>query len=418
MPRQLPAGFTFTEGIPDERYSEWLDRWLGQFGTPPGGMPEVVDFYRENYPAERAIAIADQDGYVATNTSLHRDLVVPGGATVPVAACTGGSCHPTLARQGLMRATLDRLHERAQEEGKALCVGGVSEWPIYRRFGYGPATWYDSVEIDIKRARLRPDTPGREIRPRRVSGAEARQLAEQIYTRATAAPGEVVPPSTFWKRLEEDNLELEQMLALAGMGGPRHCVVIEDRAFVSYRLIPEWTDEQAPVNIVHVIDFIAVDAEAAAAMWWFLFSIDMAAQLHLWRLPVDDPIRWWVVDARWIRGRRKDGLWLRPIDLPRLLESRTWARDGALTLTVHDTQGFTTGTYRLEVEAGQGRCRRVSGEPDLELDVSALGAILLGGTSATSMAKAGVIKATDPRHLWQWDTMATPEVAPFVNYWF
>ncbi|MEV0401538.1 GNAT family N-acetyltransferase [Actinoallomurus sp. NPDC050550] len=421
MSPTLPAGFGMVEGVPEERYQEWLDCWLGAFGSPPGADEAMVGFYRRTHPPERAIAIYDDGGYVATNTSLHRDFVLPGGATVPMAACTGGSCHPTLTRRGLMSVTLDRLHRRAAEEGKALCAGGVSEWPIYRRFGYGPATWYDSVEIDVRRTRLRDDVPGEGVRPRRVEGAEAREVARRVYTRqAATTPGEVVPPDCFWDRLAMDpgSPELEMMLALSGPGGPRHCAAIGDRGLVSYRIMPDWTDEQAPNNVLQVIDFLAADDETAGALWRHLFSIDMIGEIHVWRLPVDDPLRWWAVDARWIRTRPKDGMWLRLIDVPRLLSARTWSADGALTLRVHDDQGYAEGTYRLEAGAGTGSCARDTATPDLEMDVSALGAILLGGTSAAGMARSGRIQAKDPRHVRLWDTMATPERAPFISYWF
>ncbi|WP_117360435.1 GNAT family N-acetyltransferase [Actinomadura logoneensis] len=420
MRSELPSGMRLVE-VTGDRYSEWLDAWLGAFASPPGGDPAVVDFYRRTHPPERAIAIDDGTGYVATNSSQHRDLVLPGGAAVPLAACTGGSCHPTLRRRGLMRATLLRLHERAVEEGKPIAAGGVSEWPIYWRFGYGPATSYNALDIDVKGVGWRSDAPGGDLEVRRVDGAEARTLAQSIYERqAPGTPGEVVPPSCYWDRLAHDpaDARLEQMLAIGMGGAPRDHVAVGDRGLVSYRITSDWAPETTPQNIVHVIDLLAVDAEAAAALWRYLLSIDMVARVQVWYSPVDNPLTWWVADARKLRARRHDGLWLRPLDVPALLEARGWAADGALTLRVHDPEGYTGGTFRLEAEDGKATCRRTTAEPDLEMQVAAVGSILLGGTAATDLARGGRISAPDPRAAQLWDTMATPERAPYISYFY
>lgn len=424
MSPNLPAGLRLVEGIPDDRYPEWLDCWLGVFGGPIGSDPDMVDFYRRNYPPERGYAIAAEDGaYVATNMSVGRDLVLPGGQVVPAAAGTGGSAHPAAARQGLMRTTADMQTQRAVDEGKAIMVGGASEWPIYGRFGVGPATWCDAVEIDVQAAGLREDVPGADLRVGRVAVEEAREQARTLYSRqALTTPGEVIPPAAYWDRIADTQLgaQLEQSLAL-GMpgGGPLYCAGIPGRGLVTYRIIPNWTPESAPNCTLHVIDFLALDAEAEGALWRHLFSVDLVREIHVWRLAVDSPLRWLVADARRIRARRQDALWLRPLDVPLLLSSRRWACDGALTLAVHDRLKFAEGTFQLRVEDGKAVCEpSTSTDADLTMDVSSLGAILLGGTPAVSLALSGRIQAAEPRSAYLWDVMASPERAPHISYWF
>lgn len=411
--------FDYLEGIPADRYTEWLNCWLTALAEPLGPDPAVLDFYRRTFPPERGLALADADGIVATNISLDSELVLPGGARVPAAIGTGGFCHPTQTRRGLMTRLLDRIYARAVEEGKATCADWPSEWPIYRRFGHGPAAWFDSMRIDLRRAGLRADVPGADLRPRRVTGDQARDAARDVFTRrAKDAPGELIPPDGFWHRLSTDpsSATLDTLCTLGDPAdGIRQCAVLDGRGFVSYRLAARWTADKAPDGVVHVVDFLAVDAEAAGALWRFLFSIDMASEIRVPRLPVDDPLRWWVTDARWLRSHRRDGLWLRLLDVPALLSARTWAADGALTLRVHDQRGWADGTYHLEVDKGTGVCRRTTTEPDLELDVSAMGAIALGGTAAAGLHRAGQIHG-EHRAVLRWDAMATPERAPFLSY--
>jgi predicted acetyltransferase len=416
----LPPGLTFVEGIPDGRYVEWLDCWLTALAQPLGADPAVLEFYRRTFPPQRGLAIEDECGYVATNIFVDTELVLPGGARVPAAIGTGGFCHPTQTRRGLMSVMLDRLYERAVAEGRALCADWPSEWLIYRRFGHGPAAWYDSMRIDVRRAGLREETPGAGIRLRRVDGAEARDTARAVFTKKSeTTPGELIPPAGFWDRLTIDpsSATLDALCTLGEFaGGARQCVAFEQRGFVSYRIASGWTTEHAPDGILQVVDFLATDPEAAGALWRHLFSIDLVSEIQVPRLPTDDPLRWWVTDARWLRSRRKDGMWLRLLDVPAVLAGRTWAADGVLTLCVHDERGWAAGTYRLEADKGAGTCVRTTAEPDLELDVSVLGAILLGGTSAAGLHRAGRIAAADADRVRLWDAMATPERAPFLSY--
>lgn len=418
----LPPGFRLVEGIPDDRYPEWLDHWLGIFGNPVSSDPDMVQFYRGTHPAERGYAIDTDDGFVATNMCLDRELTVPGGRTVPAAAGTGGSSHPTVARRGLMRLTADLMTRRAVDEGKAVMAGGASEWPIYGRFGSGPTSWCESVEVDVLGAGLRDEVPGADLRPRRVAGAEARDLARTLFHRhALQTPGEVVPPPCYWERLAGNPVswQLESALAMTPPGaGARFNVAVEDRGLVTYRIIPNWTAEMAPQSTLHVVDLLAADQEAEGALWRHLFAVDLVATVQAWRLPVDSPLRWWVRDGRRIRSRRQDALWLRPLDICQLLSARAWACPGTLTLTIHDRLGYAAGTYRLVVDGVDGVCERTTAEADLEMDVDSMGAILLGGTSAISLARSGRIRAADPRKAHLWDTMATPDRAPHISYWF
>ncbi len=418
----VPPGYQLVADIPDDRYGEWLDCWLGAFGNPVSADPEILEFYRRTHPPDRAVAVADDDRYVATNCALDRDLVLPGGNTVPAAACTGGSAHPVVARRGLLRSTVAHLNRRAVDEGKAIVVGGASEWPIYGRFGSGPATWSDAVEFDVRAVGLRDDAPGRDLRPRRIDGTQARDLAYKLYSQQAAqTPGEVLTPSCYWDRLAGDPASgaLEEVLALGAPGyGPRHCAAIGDRGLVTYRIMPDWTAESAPQSKLHVVDFLATDQEAEGALWRHLFSVDLVREIDVWRMPVDSPLRWWVDDARRIRVRRQDALWIRPLDVPRLLRARGWACDGVITLTVHDPEGLAAGTFRLEVTDGHASCEPVTAAADLEMGVDALAIILLGGTPAAALARAGRISAPDARKVQLWDAMAAPERAPYISYWF
>ncbi|MBY6539323.1 sterol carrier protein domain-containing protein [Rhodococcus sp. BP-349] len=94
---------------------------------------------------------------------------------------------------------------------------------------------------------------------------------------------------------------------------------------------------------------------------------------------------------------RSDFLWLRVLDVSAVLEARTYFVDGTVTLAVTDDMGFATGTYRLTVVHGEGTVHRTSNvaeelDSDVLLDVAALGSVLLGGVSVSTVAAAGHIR--------------------------
>lgn len=330
----------------------------------------------------------------------------------------------TVRRQGLLSAMLSEIHRSALERGCPLAGGPPSEWSIYGRFGYGPATWVDSLNIDVRAAGWRPDAAGNDLPVRRIAPKEACDLARTLHSEvAKVAPGEVTPPPVYWDRFLLDEIaqsRIDMKIGVAGkVGGLRRCVAVQDRGLAMYRLQPARTAQGTPLSTLLVTDLLAIDDQATAALWKHLLSVDLVAEVHVPRVSTDHPLRWWVTDARHLRPLRRDGLWLRPLDVPFLLEKRQWAAGGTLTLAIHDKQGFAEGTYILEVDGTRASCRRGSDtEPDLEMDVSTLGSLLLGGTAATGMARSGRIVARDIRSAQRWDAMATPESAPFFSYSF
>ncbi len=67
---------------------------------------------------------------------------------------------------------------------------------------------------------------------------------------------------------------------------------------------------------------------------------------------MDEPVRWMIADQRAAAGRLGEHGWLRILDVPAVLTTRTYAGPGAFTLTVTDALGFAEGTWRLEIDDG------------------------------------------------------------------
>ena len=73
-------------------------------------------------------------------------------------------------------------------------------------------------------------------------------------------------------------------------------------AFARYALDQSWPDG-VPEMTLRVIEVQAVDADAEAALWSYLFGIDLVGTVRAVDRPVDDPLRWRLADPRRLRVR-------------------------------------------------------------------------------------------------------------------
>ena len=127
------------------------------------------------------------------------ELAVPGGGEVAAAGVTAVAVLSTHRRQGhltrLMRTQLDVLAE--ERVPVALLV--AAEWPIYGRFGYGPAIDACRFEIDTPTARFRhPATGSVEL----VDPATLRPALEAAHeARRARTPGAIRRDPMVWDRI-------------------------------------------------------------------------------------------------------------------------------------------------------------------------------------------------------------------------
>jgi len=117
-------------------------------------------------------------------------------------------------------------------------------------------------------------------------------------------------------------------------------------------------------------------------------------------------------------GPDTDWLWVRLLDVPRALSARGWFTDGELVLEVDDPFLGERARYLLTVEDGKADCVPTDREPHLSMDVSDLGSIYLGGTTPSTLVRAGHIRAHDPAAPALADVLFRAERPPHCLHWF
>ncbi len=387
------------------------------FGEPDPTDEERLDRGRL-LELDRSVGSFDGGRLVGTASAYTLQLTLPGGAIVPAAGVTAVAVLPTQRRRGALRAMMARLFAQAEERGEPVAILIASEATIYERFGYGVATNALSVEIDTTHgAFARPlDDPGS---VRYVTAAEARLLVPPVFDRVRRArPGDIDRDELYWDLVTEDPSWLR------GSAGNRRWVVHEAHGgavdgYLTYRRTAEWRNN-LPAGTLELQEVVATTPEAYAALWRVALDSDLVTTVSARRLPVDDPIRHLLADPRRLRvASLHDGLWLRLLDLPRVLAARSYPVPGRLVLEIVDAdRPHHDGCYLLEAGADGATCARTDDPPDLGMSVADLASVLLGGVAPSTLAGAGRVHGLRPEALARADTMFASFPAPFLSTGF
>jgi predicted acetyltransferase len=400
----------------EDDWDEWYDTLLRAFG----GVPEPAEeraLWREFTEPDRSLAAWDADTCVGTAGALRFRLTVPGGAAVPAAGVTMVSVAATHRRRGVLTSMMRRQLDDVRSWGEPLAVLTASEPAIYGRFGYGVGTYQVNVEVDTTRVELSAPPGTDDVRLRYVSPVEAFDACRAVYAELVPRrPGMMAwPPG--WERLWVLDPE-------SGRDGasPLQCVLAErDGEAVGYarfRIRPGW-ETAGPKGTVIVQDAEALDAAAHAALWRFLFGIDLTSTLTARGRPLDEPWQHLVSDIRRCGLRVRDALHVRLVEVGEALQARTYQAPVDVVLDVEDAFcPWNSGRWRLTGDAKGASCARTEDAADLALTVRELGSAYLGGVTLGALAAAGRVRELRPGALAEASLAFASTVTPWLPHGF
>lgn len=362
---------------------------------------------------DRTLAAFDGDELVATTCIFSFDMSVPGGRSLPTAGVSWVSVKPTHTRKGIMTSMMQRQLSDVRDCGEPMAALLASESLIYGRFGYGLAAQNAQLSIERRYGRITYEVPP-PGKTRLVDRKEALAKWPACYERARLLrPGLNSRSAAWWEHRVLPDTHPE--------GGKRRTLAQyeEDgtvRGFVRFEWAMNW-GAGAEVRM-NVGDLVAETRAAYVALWKLVFSTDLVTHIRApWR-PADEPLYHMLADPRRLRRELVDSLWLRIVDVPAALEGRAYAREGRITLRVHDDFcDWVDGTYTLEVGPEGARCTESTRAPDVELHVRDLGAAFLGGTRLSTLAEAGRIDGDD-RSIALADQLFAWHVQPYAGEMF
>lgn len=399
--------------IEPQELAATIDLTAVAFGVGPAAPPDyrsVVDALAE---PERTFAVEDGGAVVGTGAAFTFHVALPGGGALPMAGVSEVGVAPTHRRRGILRAIMAALVDQAIDRGEPVAGLTASEGAIYRRFGYGVATRMQSVAIDRPRSAelVEHAVAGR---LRLVSEAEAATVLPAVWQHHwPRVPGEVDRTPGWWSAAavdpehERDGASARYIVVHEGAGG-------EVDGFAAYRFKQDWSGGD---HEVHVEDLGAADDAVAGVLLRYVLDVDLATIVRWVAAPLDLPLRWRLADPRAVQvtGER-DHLWLRPLDVARCLAARRYAGEGGLVVEVVDGERPELGgRFRLDAGAGEAEAARTGAEADLALAVPELGAVLLGGVTWGTLARAGLVEERRSGALARADALFRTERAPYCG---
>ncbi|MFC0052814.1 GNAT family N-acetyltransferase [Streptomyces actinomycinicus] len=402
---------------------EELDVFVGTLHAAFGRFPETPEeggggvWWSALETDRNVFAVAADGRPVGTAGAYSFELTLPGEVLAPAAGVTAVGVVPSHRRRGVLSAMMRHQLGELRRRGEFLSVLLASEALIYRRFGYGPATYTQRLTVPRHRAALGlprargtadapsagPDTGTVEVLRR----AECGEILEEVYDRyRRAQPGALSRPHRWW-----------------ALGAGQPPVSPKPRYVAVHRDADGVPDGYASYAVgddtLTVDETIATDDAVFTALARFVLGHDLVKQVEFRHFPPEHPLRWQLADFRagQVSGDT-DWLWVRLLDVPRALTARGWFTDGELVLDVDDPFLGEHGRYLLTVRDGKATCAPTDRDPGLSLDVSDLGSVYLGGTAPSTLVRAGHIRAHRPGAAALADALFRAERPPHCLHWF
>lgn len=389
----LPPAPHLTEPTLEQVGPDDLDDFVHAVGR--GFQEAVTD---EQLALDRAVLEADRcfgfragERWVATFGALTRDLRLPGGGEVSHAAVTVVTVHTPYRRRGLLSRMMRHQLDDCVRRGEPVATLWASEAVIYGRFGFAPAIPRRGLQGRTRDLTFLPGvTPEGSVAELDREQYEA--VARRLHPRLAAAR-----PGTMSRATDHgwlmDTYDAEE----ARDGADRLRFVVhfdgdgEPDGFASYRFKDGVDDAGAPDGEVRVVGLWGEGA-AYASLWRYLLDVDLARRFRWRNAAADEPLRLMVSDHRAVRTEVLDGIYLRVVDVPAALRLRAYA--AALDVVVEVTDALlpdNAGCWRIRTSGpvGSTTVERTDEPADLALDVLALGAAYLAGTSLTDLHRAG-----------------------------
>ncbi|MEV3990680.1 GNAT family N-acetyltransferase [Streptomyces sp. NPDC049837] len=381
-------------------FPDWLRALRTGFLNPPTVPDGEVERRLPHIDLARTQGAYEAGRCVATFRSFAQELTAVGGAPVPASAVSQVTVSPTHRRRGLLSRMMGTELAAAKERGEIVSTLIAAEYPIYGRYGYGPATSTTEWTIDVRRAALDPRWSGPDDGGRvdLIDAAEFRKLGPAVHDGLRAVRHGVVSRD---RRGWDVFTGAVPQPDGAPFTEPFHATYTsasgEVEGYVAYTADDRWDDGKQPMNTATVRDLIAFTPAAERALWRFVCSIDWITTVKSGYRAPDDLLPLLLPDPRAARvTTHADFLWVRIVDVVRALEARTYAGSGALVLELHDAAGLAGGRFRLDASPEGASCAPTTASPDLTMDVRELGTLYLGDESVTRLVDLGRVEEAVP----------------------
>lgn len=328
---------------------------------------------------------------VATYTSFDKTINA-GHEMLPLRMVTDVTVSPAHRRRGLLRRLIEDDLAQAAAAGLPLAALTASEATIYGRWGFGAATFHQTIELDTgPRFGLRAFTD--EGRVELLEPREAWPHVRAVFERFHASQRGSVEWPGYYEVMHTGEFDFDE-------GGPdkklRAVVHLDAEGTVDGFALWKYDGKDGGRRKVKVGEMAALTPTSTLALWQFLGGIDLVERVSFNLAHPDDPLRWALRDINALRYTGlEEFLWIRVLDVERALSARPWTADGRVVLAVDDPQGHAEGRFVVETSSGRAKVTRGDEPAEVSLTAETLGSLYLGGALVTALHRAGRVHGTD-----------------------
>lgn len=355
---------------------------------------------------------------VGTVSSWAARLTLPGpaGAEAPlpeiamwaISAVTVAATH---RRRGIARAMLEGELRAAAAAGVAIAGLTVTESTIYGRYGFGMAVPVERLTVETRRAGW--IGPASDVRLEFVERPRLAELLGELHERVRRQrAGNVTGFPLRWARAAGTAPGAEN--GAKGRGVVARDAAGEIRGALAFTIAE---GEHHTTHTLAIEHLVAETPEVRAALWRFAIEYDLVGTVTADLQPVDDSPPWLVADPRAVSRTVFDHGWLRVLDVPRVLAARGYAADADVVVRVRDELGIADGAWRVAIAGGAAAVTPASGEADIELGVSELSSVIVGGVPLRALAAAGRVTG-DAGAVAALDVALRADRAPHLSIWY
>jgi predicted acetyltransferase len=374
---------------------------------------EVLDGWGAMWQPRECHGAVDPDGAVLGIVRWFADEVKVPGGSLPAAGVTAVAVRSTHRRRGLLSGLMAAQLADIHEAGVPIALLVAAEWPIYGRFGYGPAMDACAFEIDARASRFLAPATGRIDL---VTPAELHPELERVHdVRWARTPGSLRRKQALvWERMA--GLQLWPG-STSDVGRRRAALWRDDagtvRGAVAYNVTEGWQHNR-PNGTAEVDMLVGETVEAERELWRHVCELDWVTTVRAPLRAVDDPLPFLLHDGRAaVQVERSDAIWARLLDLPAAFAARRAPVPGRVVVEVDDAQAYVAGRWAIELGPDAGSASATDEPADVALSAGTLGALYFGGHTARRLAEAGLVTELVEGAVDRLSTLLAPPTAPW-----
>ena len=334
------------------------------------------------------------------------------GANIRLGGIASVSCLPERRRGGHVGALLRESLASMRDAGQVLSGLYTPHYSLYRKFGWEIASRMLSYSFPPKVTRPRMPQPAGSFQ--RVAPDAWQRLATMHAAHYAIRNGAFARTEKQWRNhvFSDYGIGERDAVIWSNAGG-------EERGYLVY----ESRTRPAPGSpfgetILRVHDWVALDAEAYAAILGYALSHDLAD--HVLMLTSQDEPLFEALEEP-VHVKQPPGAWpgmmLRLVDVPRAIEARPampHASGAAVTIALTDAAApWNEGTWHIACGSGRVSVERTKILPDLEMDVRALAPIYNGFVRPIDAIRVGSVRGSDGGAVEALTAIFAPNFSPY-----